>query len=208
MQKLTDVGKVFGRLTVQEELGARWVCRCVCGNTTLLKRYVVKNGNTRSCGCLHRERAAAINLKHGRANSRVKGYASRAYGVWQAMRDRCTNPNRIDYHRYGGRGITVCARWDTFTNFLADMGEPPVGLTLDRVDNTKGYEPSNCKWATRMEQAINRERAVTVVIERVRKLARHVAAENGISAGAFTQRYYKYKWTAEEACGLVPRNKA
>lgn len=84
------------------------------------------------------------------------------YAVWRSMLARCMNPKAKDYPRYGGRGITVCERWRTFENFLADMGERPAGLTLEREDGSRGYEPRNCKWATPTEQARNRRTNVMV----------------------------------------------
>lgn len=80
------------------------------------------------------------------------------YLSWQNMIQRCSNPKTPSYHRYGGRGITVCARWKKFRNFLADMGERPDGLTLERIDNDRGYKPTNCRWATRSDQQRNRIR--------------------------------------------------
>lgn len=150
----------------------------------------------------------AHTRKHGMANSRVKGYSSRAYGVWQAMKDRCYNPNRRDYHCYGGKGVYVCDRWrDDFQAFLTDMGEPAPGMTLERLDKDGPYHPSNCVWADRKTQAANTSRNRTVVVGGVRRLAKDVAAENGIGFYAFRQRLYVYKWSLEEACGLVPRHK-
>ena len=84
------------------------------------------------------------------------GKQTRAYTAWTRMRNRCNNPNTPDYPYYGGRGIRVCKRWDEFLTFLADMGEPPIGQTLDRIDGDKNYEPSNCRWASRKVQSRNR----------------------------------------------------
>lgn len=109
----------------------------------------LRSGHAKSCGCLHSEIVAKNKTIHGQLKTP-------AYFSWQAMIGRCTNPNHIAYPWYGARGIKVCESWLTFANFFADMGERPEGTTLDRKDNEKGYEPGNCRWATRQEQDANR----------------------------------------------------
>jgi hypothetical protein len=154
------VGKVFGRLTVLSliEKPRRWVCICACGNATEVITSRLNNGNTKSCGCLKRNVLGDATRKHGLANSRITGYANRTYGIWQAMRGRCMNPNNSRWSSYGGRGITICKRWDKFENFLEDMGEVPEGLTLERKNVDGNYTPRNCKWATWEEQAKNKRK--------------------------------------------------
>lgn len=144
---------------------------------------------------------------HGMSNGRVSGYKSRAYGIWQAMKDRCANPNRADYHCYGGKGIEVCERWLKFTNFYEDMGEPPLTFTLERLDKDAGYSSENCIWADRKTQAANTSRNRTVVFNGARMLAKDVAVLNNINPYTYKMRLYKYGWSLEQACGLIPRKK-
>ena len=103
---------------------------------------------------------------HGRSNSRLVGYKDRTYGIWQAMKDRCHNPNNGRWHQYGGRGITVCDEWrESFETFVADMGNAPDKCSIDRIDVNKGYIKDNCKWSTALEQMRNRRNSVCYRIE-------------------------------------------
>lgn len=110
------------------------------------------------------------------------------YYVWVNMKSRCTNPRVYGYHNYGGRGISVCARWQTFKSFLADMGLKPPGMTLERLDNDGDYEPGNCIWADRRAQALNRRRTVWVEHAGVRLCVKDWAARLGVSVNSFRNR--------------------
>lgn len=134
------------------KLRPAWKCLCDCGKTAICLGESLRTNHTKSCGCLHLEKNRTNNLLHG--HNRV-GKRSPEYKSWDAMTQRTSNPNFIDYKNYGGRGIAVCERWRKFENFLADMGARPDGMSLDRINNDGNYEPGNCRWATRMQQRQN-----------------------------------------------------
>ena len=155
MPNLKDIsGQRFGRLVAlrfSHRTGslAQWLCQCDCGVQKTAYLGHLRSGHTISCGCLHRERLAHRVKTHG-------GSGTRTYRIWKGIRTRCLNPHCKDWKDYGGRGIQICARWDDFAVFFADMGECPPEMTIDRIENGKGYEPGNCKWATMKEQSNNR----------------------------------------------------
>lgn len=153
-------GRVFGRLTVMSHSHAQggrsyWVCRCSCGNEKTVQRAHLVSGDTLSCGCLRKERMregavqklSKRNTRHGMAHSRE-------YKTWEQMRERCRNPKHKAWKYYGGKGITVCERWQTFENFFADMGARPTGCEIDRINPEQGYNPGNCRWLPRRENGL------------------------------------------------------
>lgn len=162
-------GKKFGRLTViglDDERSSRrtyfW-CKCDCGNIKSVRSDSLLSGKIRSCGCLKKEQDR-INLE---ANHSHKMSGTRIYYIWQGMKKRCYNPHDARYDRYGGRGITVCDEWKTdfsaFYNWAMKNGYSEE-LTIDRIDNDKGYIPENCRWATEKEQDNNRSTNIKIKI--------------------------------------------
>lgn len=151
-------GQVFGRWSVVSYAGkgtSKWNVRCECGTEAIVTGGNLKSGKTKSCGCLRVEVSRAKATKHG---TLTNGAQTKTYSIWKAMKKRCSNPRTTDFSYYGGQGIQVCDRWvKSYAAFLSDMGEcPGPDMSIDRIDGTKGYEPSNCRWATRLTQAQNK----------------------------------------------------
>lgn len=211
------LGMRFGRLVATECIGPekasiKWLFLCDCGKQKIATASNVRSGKTQSCGCLHREvsslqakishpLAVAANTTHGHSAIRNTKFR-KEYNIWLTMRQRCRNPRTKKFEDYGGRGITVCARWDSFENFIADMGPKTEGLSLDRINNDGNYEPSNCRWATRTEQANNqryRKDSHWIEFDGERRTITEWAKVRGIKPVTLYARITRYKWPIERA---------
>lgn len=210
--KVQDIsGLHFGRWTVLRFLGREgttsyWLCRCECGIETRVGARNLKNGTSTSCGCWMREKAAARNRTHG--------YAGRPeYQAWEGLIARCTRVKHKSYANYGGRGITVCERWRKFENFIVDVGPRPISkrtpYTLERVDNSKGYEPGNVIWAIYKKQARNRRNNHLVTYSGETRCLAEFIEILGLDGERVRSRL-KRGWTIEAAfeAGLQVRQKA
>lgn len=203
--KVDLTGRIFGRLKVEAEgepkvftSGDRrrtFVCICECGNRVTVQANNLTSGNSNSCGCLKHEITTVRSLRHGCA--RATG-PTRTYGIWAKMKARCIDPSTTGYENYGARGIRVCDRWMDFVNFLSDMGECPVGLSIDRIDVNGNYEPSNCRWATIDEQANNKRTTVWLEVDGQRKTAAQWNAFMGFKRATVHNRL-SLGWSPEKA---------
>lgn len=186
-------GKRFGRLIAlsishsKKTLNFRgtklyWNCVCDCGNTAIIAAPNLYRGDTRSCGCYQKERAVSSNTTHGMSNSTE-------FDIWNSMKQRCTNPANRAFRDYGGRGIRVCSRWTaSFAHFLEDVGPRPKGMQLERMNNEKGYEPGNVRWATRIEQARNKRNTILVSSDGLTLSLKEWSTRTGIRYGTLWSR--------------------
>lgn len=182
------VGSVFGKLTVlgRSDMSRpgyeRLRCMCECGVEAHPHIHNLRRGKTKSCGCIARDPIVRRAVKHGLSNTPT-------YISYRQMLARCLNPNAHAYKRYGGAGIYICERWiESFQNFLSDMGERPLGTSLDRIDNNGHYEPGNCRWATEIQQQRNRRSNKFVVVDGVRMTQAEAAEKLGVTQVAVCMR--------------------
>jgi hypothetical protein len=189
--KLKLEGRVFNRLTVLSEAPcgkqglSMWLCVCTCQKQVVVAGRQLTSGGTKSCGCLQRETVGRMRRTHGASKTPV-------YNVWCTMRMRCANQTDKSFSHYGGRGIKVCVAWDrSFETFAYDMGPRPKGGTLERIDNDKGYEPKNCRWASAAEQCRNQRSNVMVEHAGCRMCVTDWARALGLHPATVFNRIYR-----------------
>lgn len=203
MEDLT--GRKFGRLTAIRRVGKNkkreslWLCQCVCGRQKIIVSTSLKKGGTRSCGCLMKEVASKkakikkMALVHGFSGSRL-------YEIWCGIKSRCQNPNDTCYKYYGGRGISVCPEWQNYLNFhdWAINNGYNDSLTIERIDNDGNYEPNNCRWITKEEQARNKRTSRLITYNGETKSLIQWAEILNIKYSSLCNRLHK-GWSVEKA---------
>ena len=187
-------GRTFNKLSVLIPIGVHhkgsiiWKCRCECGGFTKVTSYRLKTGHTKSCGCLK-----GGVIRHGKTGTPE-------YYVWTSLRQRCNDSNTSSYQHYGGRGISVCERWNDFANFLEDMGERPTpDHQIDRIENDGDYTPDNCRWATRRQQAGNKRVTRNITFNGETMCIRAWARKLDINYLTLYRRIVQAKWPIERA---------
>jgi hypothetical protein len=196
-------GERYGRLVVVGDDGYRGSaplvkCKCDCGNECSIRVYHLHIGKTKSCGCWAID-SGKRNRRHGLSKHRV-------FKIWSCIMQRCTNKNSTQWRHYGGRGISVCERWKTFSNFLADMGMPGPNQEIDRIDNDGDYYKENCRWVSHLENSRNRRTSKRITFKGETKTLQEWADIHGIQYKTLHARIFRYKLPLEEALQANMRN--
>lgn len=199
-------GSVFGRLTVLRIEPSRnrrsWVCQCTCGNTCVVAQRELTRGDTRSCGCIRKEMLVVRNREGKVDHSALSSAERSAYRKWSLMWSRVRNPTGKSYCY---EGLSVCSRWEVFENFLADMKCPPIGHSLDRIDNLKGYSRDNCRWVPLAHQAKNTCRNRKVVFQGELDIVSDHARRQGLDPDVVFDRLNKLGWDVNRALSCPVR---
>lgn len=199
--------QTFGRLKVVKFNGSRkvgnktkafWDCICICGKSNIVEASNLKSGHTKSCGCLAIEMCGEKTFKHGLTNTTE-------FHSWSHAKGRCYNIRNYKYKNYGGRGIKMCDKWkNNFMEFYKDMGKKPEGKTLERINVNGDYEPSNCKWATHIEQGNNKVFNRIVVLNGVKMTLANCARLHGKKYRALHFYYHSKGYEINKAISLTP----
>lgn len=193
MSKLKDLtGEKFGRLTVLKRHGsnkkgqAMWMCECECGNIKIVNGSNLRTGHVMSCGCLNKELAKERFIKHNLRYTKI-------YNVWRDMKYRCENKNNPQYKDYGGRGISVCDEWHDFNKFYnwAIENGYDEKLSIDRINNNEGYNPSNCRWTNAKIQSNNKRNNLIVDINGEKYTVAQLSEKTGIGYEKLRLAYHK-----------------
>lgn len=192
------IGKTFSRLTVVSFAGVKnkvrtWHCFCTCGGKSVVDTASLRKGNTRSCGCLKKESDVAKrrNTTHGYSRTRI-------YNTWASMKQRCEDPGKTNYKWYGGRGIKVCDRWQSFSNFIMDMGERPDDQQIDRINPDGNYSPDNCRWVSSKENASNRRSTIIITVDGINRSLKQWCQEKSLNYHTAITRLNRDGWSIQE----------
>lgn len=218
MPKFIDLsGKKFGRWTVIERGEdhftkscvrlTMWNCVCDCGTHKLVSAQALRKGTSTSCGCYAKENSSRLLAKRNKENAKHGASKERLHAVWNSMVNRCYNKNNNCFQLYGARGISVCEEWKNdymeFKKWALENGYDELAeyskCTIDRIDNSKGYAPNNCRWVTAKEQANNRRNNVTITAFGKTQNLLAWSKETGINYGTLRTRIVKNKWNVEKA---------
>ena len=194
-KKIDLTGHKYGRLLVIGEAepfygsGRKrrmWLTQCDCGNTLVVRGENLRQGNTTSCGCVKKIRIKESNSTHRMSKTRI-------WNIWNTMKERCNNPNSINYKNYGGRGIKICESWYEFTIFYnwAISNGYKDNLTIDRINNDGDYCPENCRWVTPLTQSRNKRNNIFLTLDNQTHCLGEWAEIIGLPYGTLMTRYLK-----------------
>lgn len=205
------IGHKFGLLTVIRrshntyDNKPSWLCKCACGNEHAVRSSSLRNGDCKSCGCLGKQNQRRFKLKRTTTHDCSK---TKIYSIWRNMRQRCFNPKCTSYKYYGAKGINICPRWMKFENFLADMGHPPSKHhSIERINSSGNYEPTNCKWILLSKQGLNTRQNRRITFNGETRILIEWSFITGLHRRTISSRIDKMGWSVERALTERPYKK-